>query len=179
MRIATMLGALGVALMSTSVSAQSVTYDYDRSTDFSRFRTYTWVPGTLVEDEFNHQRIMAAVDAQLAAKGMVKVQAGDIADLLVAYHASFDRDLQINASSTDFGGGWGGYRFGSNRSGTARVQEVLNGTLIVDMVDARDQTIVWRGIASKEIDMKADPAKRDKNMNKAAEKLFKHYPPTK
>jgi hypothetical protein len=181
MRIATMLGALGVALMSTSVSAQSVTYDYDRSTDFSRFRTYTWVPGTLLDDEFNHKRIMAAVDAQLAAKGLLKVETAESADVLVAYHASFDRDLQINASSNDFGGwgGWGGYRFGSNRSGTARVQEVLSGTLIVDMVDARSQTIVWRGIASKEIDVKADPAKRDKNMNKAAEKLFKHYPPTR
>ena len=52
-----------------------------------------------------------------------------------------------------------------------------NGTLIVDMVDGRTGIIVWRGIATREIEVKADPAKRDRNMTRTAEKLFKNYPP--
>jgi hypothetical protein len=116
-----------------------------------------------------------AVDAQLAAKGLSKVEAGANPDALVAYHASFDKDLQISG----FSSGFGGYRFGASRSGTATVDEILIGTIAVDMVDAKTKTIVWRGTASKEVDVKASPEKREKNINKGAEKLFKNYPPGK
>jgi hypothetical protein len=96
-------------------------------------------------------------------------------DVLVAYHASFDRDLQING----FSSGWGGYRFGGTRTGSARAEEILVGTLAVDIVNAATKTIVWRGMATKEVDVKANPDKREKNINKAAEKLFKNYPAAK
>ena len=113
---------------------------------------------------------MRAIDAQLSAKGLRRVEAAGRADVLVAYHASFDRDLQVNA----FGMGWGPI---AGRSGTARVQEVTVGTLAVDMVDASTRSIVWRAMASKDLDPNAKPEKRDKNINSAAEKLFRDYPP--
>jgi hypothetical protein len=173
MSIGTLIGTAGVMLMSTTALAQNITYDFDKDADFSRLKTYTWVRGTNLNDELNHKRIVSAVDAQLASKGLSKVTAGSNPDVLVAYHATFNRDLQING----FSSGWGGYRFGPNRSGSARVEQILIGTLAVDLVDARTKTIVWRGIASKEVDVKASPEKREKNINKAAEKLFKNYPP--
>ena len=94
-------------------------------------------------------------------------------DVLVAYHATFDKDLQING----FSSGFGPYRFGGMRTGSATVDEILIGTLAVDIVDAKAKSIVWRGQATKEIVVKANPEKREKNINKAAEKLFKNYPP--
>lgn len=109
----------------------------------------------------------------LAARGLVKADAGAQPDVLVAYHASFNRNLQISG----FSSGWGGHRFAASRSGSARAEEILVGTLVPDLVDAKSRTIVWRGIASKEVDVKASPEKRDKNINQAAEKLFKNYPP--
>jgi len=164
--ISTLVAAASLAL-STPALAQSVSYDYDRSTDFSRLKTYAWVPGTNLKDELNHKRIMDAVDAQLRAKGFTRVEASGNPDVLVAYHASFSQNLEIN--------GWGGYRWGPGAR-SARVEQVVVGTLVVDMVNARSKTIVWRGIASKELDPDASPEKRDKNINKAAEKLFKKYP---
>jgi hypothetical protein len=50
------------------------------------------------------------------------------------------------------------------------------GTLAIDMVDAETRNIVWRGMATQELDAKASPEKREKNINKAAEKIFKNYP---
>jgi hypothetical protein len=47
------------------------------------------------------------------------------------------------------------------------------------MVDAQSKTIVWRGAASKEVDVNAKPEKRDKNITRTAEKLLNNYPPTK
>ncbi|HET9270541.1 MAG TPA: DUF4136 domain-containing protein [Vicinamibacterales bacterium] len=172
MRIASFVTAAAVAVLGTAVLAQSVTYDFDKSADFNRFRTYAWVRGTVLQDELNHDRIVSAVNAQLALRGLHQVAVGARPDVLVAYHASFDRDLQI----TGFGSGWGGYRFAGSRSGTARTEEILTGTLALDMVDATAKTIVWRAVASKDVDVKASPEKREKNINRAVEKLFKTYP---
>jgi hypothetical protein len=54
MRIATFATAVCLALVGTIVSAQSVTYDFDTAANFTRFKTYTWVRGTNVNDELNH-----------------------------------------------------------------------------------------------------------------------------
>jgi hypothetical protein len=133
------------------------------------------VRGTVVNDPLMHGRIVNALDAQLAAKGLQMIDSPANADVLVAYHASIDRDLQI----TGFSSGWGGFRFPGSYSGVARADEILNGTLIVDMVDRATRTIVWRGVASKELDVNASAAKRDKNITRTAEKLFRNYPPAK
>jgi hypothetical protein len=176
MRIATLLTALTLALTSATANAQSVSFDYDKGADFAKLKTYAWIDGTILLDEFNHKRVVAAVDAQLGAKGLTQVQANGKPDVFVAYHASFDRNFQINA----FSSGWGvGPGFGGNRSGSASVDEIVNGTLVIDMVDANTHGLVWRGIARKEIDVKANPERRDRNVNKAAEKLFKNFPPKK
>jgi hypothetical protein len=172
MRLATIIGTAGL-LLSTAAQAQDVTYDYDKSADFAALKTYAWVRGTPVGDELNHKRIVAAVDAQLAAKGLRPVEPGGTPDVLVAYHAIFGREVEVTGMSS----GWGGYRWGAGRSGSARAQEILVGALVVDVVDARSRSIVWRGVASKEVDVKASPEKREKNNNTAAAKLFQHYPP--
>ena len=169
MRIATCATTACLAMLGTILYAQSVTYDFDRSANFTRFKTYAWVQGTNLSDQLNHQRIMRAVDAQLTARGFSKVEAVGNPDVLVAYHASLDKNLQINA----FGAG---PRIGY-RSGTATVEEIVVGTLAIHMVDAQTKNIVWRGIATKELDAKASPEKKEKNINKAAEKIFKNYPP--
>jgi hypothetical protein len=173
MRVAQFVLAAGLALIAGTAAAQDVTYDYDKGADFSRLSTYAWVPGHGLKDELNHKRVVAAIDAQLTSKGLTRVEPTAHPDVLVAYHASFDKDLRI----TGFSSGWGGYRFGGTRSGSATTDTILNGTLVLDIVDAQTRSIVWRGVASKELDVKADPEKRDKNIKKATEKLLKSYPP--
>ena len=158
-------------LLAVTALAQSVTYDYDKSADFSRFKTYAWIRGAKVNDELNDKRIVDAVDAQLAAKGLTRVEADAKPDLVVFYRADFQRELQINGS------GWGGYRFGGNRFGTATAREAQIGTLTVEMLDATTRAVVWKGTATKDVDTGAKPDKRDKSINKAAEKMFKNFPP--
>lgn len=172
MRLVNYLAACALAVAATvAASAQAVSFDFDRTTNFASFRTYTWIRGTEVPDEFNNARIVSAVNTQLGMKRLVRVDRVTNADLLVAYHAAFDRDVRI----TGFADGFGPYRFSRNVS--ARTEEILTGTLVVDLIDSRTKTIVWRGIASKEIDAKAKPEKRDRNINQAAERLFRNYPP--
>ena len=104
MRFATLIA--GVLLLSTITFAQSINFDFDKSANFRRFRTYAWIPGAAVPDALNHDRIIDALEAQLALKGLMKIDREGGPDLYVAYHAAFDRDLEV----TGFSSGWGGYR---------------------------------------------------------------------
>jgi hypothetical protein len=66
--------------------AQEVRYNFDKSADFSKFKTYKWVPikdASEVSDLVDKQ-IKDALDAELATKGLTKVE-GDDANLSIGY----------------------------------------------------------------------------------------------
>jgi hypothetical protein len=171
LRIATLLCTGGLALLTTTGMAQDVTYDYDRTADFSRITTYAWDGGGSVSDPLNHRRIVAAVDSQLAAKGLTKVPADADPDVVITYRAALTEDLEIT------GTGYGRYA-GLGRNGNARVERVYIGTLLIGMFDGKTRALVWRGTASRELDLGASPQTREKHLKQATQKLFKKYPPS-
>src|SRR5215204_1365090 len=107
MRLSTYLTTACLTLLATTALAQSVTYDYDRAAIFSKYKTYAWTRGTELTDELNHARVVR-VDAALAGKGLAKVEPDANPDVLVAYHASFDRNLEITGTAH----GWGPFGLG-------------------------------------------------------------------
>ena len=163
--------AIAVMCLGTMVVAQQMSVDYDRSADFSKFKTFAWTTGTPVTDDLNHKRIILAIEEQLTARGMAKVAMQTHPDVIVAYHANFERDLQI----TGFGSG---PFYGAGRSMSARAQQIVVGTLVVDLMDASTRSIVWRGMTASDLNPAASAERRDKNVGKAVAKLFKDYPPT-
>jgi hypothetical protein len=163
---------LGIVILGAVTMAQRAAYDYDRTVNFAAFKSYAWIPGTNLADELNHQRVQRAIDSQLVAHGLRRAKSPGDADILVAYHVSFDRNLQITA----FGGAWAGPRFGGYRSGTATTQQIVSGTLVIDILDAGTMKIVWRGMASSEINPTASPETRDKNIGRAVARIFRTYP---
>jgi hypothetical protein len=170
MRIATLIGTTGL-LLTTTALAQDVTYDFARATDFTAFETYAWARanGNPVT-ELIHQRIVHAVDAQLASKGLRQVEENASPDALVFYHASVSQALDV--SGRDRGG------YTPAKWNSTEVEQVMVGMLGVDIVHPRTKEIVWRGVATKDLDLKASREKRDENMTQVAQKLFQHYPPT-
>ena len=171
-------------LGASSALGQDVRYNFDKDTDFSKFKTYKWVEikGAQQLDALIDKQIKSALDAELAKKGLSKVET-DNADLLVGYQTAVGQEKQFNSYSTDwgYGGGWyrGGWYGGAGGSSmtTGQTTTIYTGQLAVDMYDSAHHDLVWRGVASKTIDTKAKPEKREKNLAKAAAKLFKNYPP--
>jgi len=155
-----------VVLASAGVWAQSINVDWDRNVhDFARYKTYAWVrPLRPTANPLMDERIVTAIDAQLAAKGMRKVDSGS--DLLVTYNAGVKE--QRSAMATGMGG-W--------RMGMGRVDPIIEnvGTLVVDLSDAGQKKLIWRGAASDTLSDKSD--KNSKKIEKAVEKMFKKYPP--
>jgi len=176
--------ALLILIGCVSVSAQDIKYNFLPGTDFSKYHTYKWdrVPKAQYPNQILDGQIMQAIDAQLALKGLQKSSTGDV-DLIVVYQAAVDQEKQWNSYSTDMGGwgygrwgGWGGY--GGGMSTTTTTSETINiGTIDVDIYDVAAKNQIWKGQASKTLGSGKDPAKVNKNLNKAMEKLFKKYPP--
>ena len=170
--------ALLAAALPAIASAQKTTYDFDKSAPFAQFRTYSTRAGTPTKNELVDKRILAAIEAQLAAKGFTRNDANP--DVVVLFHMAFDeqKDISTFSSGPMYGGygyGWGG-GWGATTT-DVRVREILVGTLAIDMVDAKTKQMAWRGLGTKEIDTNAKPEKREENINKAVEKIFRNYPP--
>jgi len=173
------LATIALLVAPALVVAQKTSYDYEKTANFASFKTYAHKPGTPVGQSLIDDRIVAAIDTQLAAKGLTR--AASDPDVFVVYHMAFDKEKDISTYSSGTGGygaygwGWGGGWAGGTT--TTQVRDILIGTLVIDMADARKGQLVWRGMGVKEVNTQAKPEKRDSSINKAVEKMFKNYPP--
>jgi hypothetical protein len=153
--------------------AQDVRVEYDRSINLSACRTYQWVDYKPVQiaDQLIDRDIKRAVDGQLAGKGLRRVETGG--DLTVGYQASISQEKQFD--SLGWGGGppWLG-NWGNTRVTTSTIEV---GTLAIGLVDPFAKQLVWRGVATRTLDMSKDPDKNYRTLEKAMSKLFRNYPP--
>src|SRR6266550_4650623 len=176
MRVKIYLVLLLTFLVSATAYAQKVNVDYDKKTNFSSYKTYSWSRGTPAANPLGDKRIVAGIDAQLAAKGWQKVESDP--DVVVIYSAATTTETQIN--TFDSGGAWGGYRRGWGGYGggmsTTTVEKIPIGQLVIDMADVKNKEFIWRGTASDTLSDK--PEKNQKKLDKALTKMFKNFPPT-
>jgi len=160
------------------VIAQKVSYDYDKAANFAGYKTYAFKDGTKVGQQLIDDRIVSAIETQLKEKGFTKSDSGP--DVFVVYHVAFDKEKDISTYSSGYGGGYGPYGWGwggGMATTSTQVRDILVGTLVIDMADAKKSQVVWRGMGVKEVNTQANPEKRDKSINEAVKKIFKNYPP--
>ena len=170
-----------ISLVAVSAFAQDVRYNFAAQADFSKFKTYRWVGIKDVQppDQITDQQIKGAIDTELAKKGLTRTDT-DNADLLIGYQVSTGSEKQITMYDTGwgYGPGWGyGWYGGGGGITTGQTSTIVTGQIDLDMYDPAQKMLVWRGTASKTLDMKAKPEKRMKNLQKGAAKLLKNYPP--
>jgi hypothetical protein len=169
----TIIAAVGSVLLFASASfAQDVKTDYDRSADFSQFKTYSWEK-VQTQDQLWVDRIKEAVNTALAAKGLTPVESGG--DLAIVAIEMTKNQQTLNTFYDGFGGGWGWRRGGGFGDATTTTENYKVGTLVVDLFDAHTKKIIWRGSASDTLSDKSD--KNIKNLGKGVQKMFDHFPP--
>jgi hypothetical protein len=171
--------ALAVLLVPALLAAQKTSYDFDKTASFASYKTYSLRDGTKVGQQLIDDRIISAIEAELALKGFTKADTNQ--DVFVVYHVAFDKEKDISTYSSGYGGygaygwGWGGGWAGG--TATTQVRDILVGTLVIDLVDAKKSQVAWRGMGVKEVQTQANPEKRDKSITNAVKKIFKNYPP--
>jgi hypothetical protein len=170
-----MLALVGMTLVFAGMaSAQQVKTDYDRSANFTLYKTYSW-EHVETKDPLNVDRIKHAVNTVLAARGWTMVDSGaDVA--VVAMEITRDQQT-LNTFYDGLGGGWGWRRFGGGGFGeaTTTTDTYTVGTVVVDLFDTKTKQLIWRGSASDTLSNNSD--KNIKNLNESVDKMFKHFPP--
>src|SRR4030081_805241 len=176
------LSTLILFLAISCAFGQDVRYNFDKDTNFSKFKTYKW--GILQDapkaNDLLTKQLKDAVDAELATKGLTKTDDAT-ANLFIGYQAGVGQEKQFTSFSSDWGYGGGWYRGGWYGPGggmtTGSTSTIYVGQLVLDMYDSANRDLFWRGVANNTLDLKAKPDKQQKNLTKAVKKLLKNYPP--
>jgi hypothetical protein len=169
---AALLSIALVALVAfAGCSSISVSTNFDSGADFASYKTFGWMKESDSEKGYDFsgeldERIKNAVDQQLAAKGLMKATVNT--DLLVVYHAG--KEQQLEEEDWGYGGWWG--------VGGGDVNSYEKGTLVVDLIDAKTEKLVWRGSANKALSENPSAGEREEAIDDAVQKMFKKYPPS-
>lgn len=164
-----MLSIAMIMLMTIPSVAQQVKTDYDRSANFSQYKTYSW-SSVKTKDPLLVDRIKGAVNSALAAKGLTQVDSGG--DLTINAMEITENQQTLN---TFYNGGFGGWRWGGFGDATTTTETYKVGTLVVDLFDTQSKDLVFRGSSTDTLSNNS--GKNIKNLNKGVEKIFKHFPP--
>jgi len=164
MRFVTGLILLSFVVSVTPAPAQ-LWVDSNESADFSEYRAYTWQEGTPSRSSDVQMQLQGFVERELDKKGLRKVEEG--ADIFVLTHVLADKHTLEQLSDSGYWEFWTGVR-------SVSAYDLRAGTLVVDIVDAKTNDLVWRGVANETVSGAVD--KVLKKVNKSIRKLFKDYP---
>jgi hypothetical protein len=152
--------------------------DFDKDVNLKRYKTYAWLPvkeieskvDPLVSNELSDKRINSAVDMQLKNKSIHYIT--DSTDLRIHYHIVIDDKSMI--LPTRYGYNYSQYWIRNQMD----VYYYREGTLIIDLMDAKNNNLVWRGWGTRVVD-NSDIDLTEQGINDAVYKIMKAFPPIK
>jgi hypothetical protein len=161
------LWAMVMCLTSAVAVGQQVSVNYNHSQSFSGFHTYAWGSNNAnqVQNSILAQVAQQDIDAAMQGKGFQKVQESQNPDLIVLASGGMRQQTSYSA--------WGMRGIGGGMGGITPQQNV-EATLIVDLHDAKNQSLIWRGIAQDTLSNNGD--KNQKMVQSAISKMFKQWP---
>ncbi len=172
-------------LMLASCATVKVTTDYDKTANFSQYKTFAFYQLTDKSgsvSDLNKNRILKAIKADMLKKGFTETSTNP--DLQINVTTILEDKKTVIAQTDYYGYGgvyrpytWGGVYagFAPPATTTFNVYEYKDGSLIIDILDAAKKQLVWQGTGNKEIDKpSSDP---DTVINEAVTKIMEGFPP--
>lgn len=162
-----------VLFLAMFAGAQDVKTDYDHNFNFAELHSFAIKIGTSWGNPLTEDRAKNNVAKALTEKGWVQADEAT-ADALVVIHGATQMKKSLD---TFYSGGYAGYGWGGFGPGTSTttVNEYKVGTMVVDIFNAKDKKLVFRGVGQDEVSDK--PEKNEKKIEKGTEKMFKNFPP--
>lgn len=169
-------------------SSVSVTSDYDKATDFSKYNTFSYYGWADNSDQlltqFDKDRVETAFKNEFANRGWTGNQSDG--DAIVSLYLVVDQKTSYSSYTDHYNNGmYGGmysgrygYGYGGMGMGTSTTTTTENnyevGTLIVDVFDAKDKKQIWQGIGKGTVNENKN--KREERINSAVAKIMKAFP---
>lgn len=175
-----------------SCSSLTLSTDYDKTADFTKYKTYSYYGWAADSDKILNQldknRIESAFKDEFTKRGMTLSQK-DTGDVIVVLYIVTQQKQETTATTYGMGGGYGGYGYGgymgygpgyggSMGMGMATTNyntyDYTEGTLIVDVYDTVEKKLVFEAVGKGTVSEKA--SNRDKNTPKTVSAMMKDYP---
>jgi Domain of unknown function (DUF4136) len=183
MRSFVIRGAKSVALLCPLVlfacggaQAQKIKVEYDKSVDFTKYKTYGIDPVDNASRPMLQLAIQGAIEHDLNRLGLTKVASNP--DLFVQMYGAIDNDFTTHYQDPIYGGYIPPYNsrvtLWHNIPGTYTTVVIPKGTLMVDLIDANKKQLVWRGVANQKLSDQRDEVLDQ--VNAAVKKMFLRYP---
>lgn len=151
--------------------------DYDNNADFSQYKTYAFQKSGIDKAEISDldkKRILRAIDAEMTKKGYAK---SETPDLLVNIFTKERERVDVNQYSAGWGYGWGWgwnpYMWGGRNYVTTSTE----GTLYIDLIDAKKKELIWQGKGSGYLEQSRE--KKEERINEFVAKILAQFPPEK
>ena len=163
-----------ILLVFVGCSSINVTTDYDTKANFKEYKTFAFYKPGIDKAEISDldkKRIMRAIEAGLIAKGMQKSETPDV---LVSLYTKSRERVNVHAN-VGYGYGWGyGPFWGYGNQ--MNVNSYTEGTLFIDIIDAKAKDMVWQGIGSGALSTRT-VAKKEERIKEFVEEILTKFPP--
>lgn len=165
-----------LAVLVTSCASIRVSYDYEKTADFNKYKTYNYYQD--IETGFNEldsKRLIKAMDANLQARGF---KLSEVPDFFINIQSQQYHEAQ--SSSVGVGVGGSGRNVGGGVSiGIPIGQSNINRQIIIDFIDENGKGLFWQSVSESSFSPNASPSTREKKLKAIVEKVLSQYPPPK
>lgn len=170
-----------VLSLAVPVSAQKVKAGYDKSIDFSKYKTYVFGLGLPVPNQTVNKQIFANMEQSLSALGLTKVGEGTKPDIEVSYFGGIGTPLTIPPRAEYIAPSWQGWYYPGYTNMQAMTSAVVTGQLQFEIRDLNSTHLVWEANVSQNIldSNLQNPKKVSETVQKMVEKSFDRYPKKK
>ena len=159
--------AMLVCITSTVALGQQVSVNYNHSQSFAAYHTYAWGSNNAnqIQNSILAQVAQQDIEAAMLNKGFQKVPESQKPDIILTANGGMRQQTSYSA--------WGMRGIGGGMGGITPQQNV-EATMIVDLYDAKTQSLVWRGIAEETLSNNGN--KNQQMVQKAIQKMFNQWP---
>ena len=157
-----------------SCNSIRVTSDYDTSTDFSKYKTFAFYKKGIDKvdiSDLDKRRILKAVESEMLAKGFTKSEKPDV---LVNIFTKSRQKVDIYNDNMYFG--WHPWYYGPNYG--MHISKYTEGTLFIDLIDAKKKELAWQGIGSGALNTSGDVIKKEEKIKEFVAEIMAKYPPS-
>jgi len=178
-----------IAGICSGCTSMKVDHYRAEAADLKGYKTFAWMTGkgeraidTRVDGRFVRQILQDAVEKGLQERGLTKA---DKAGLQLGYHVALDDELEMRTVGQAYNYDYVPrylYRPGTRRWVTSDVNLTTytdvkeTGTLVLDMVDAKSNKLVWRGSAQSQIDRADSSEDKEELIRAAVERILAGFP---
>lgn len=190
-----------VMLVGCSTTYNAVSSDYDRSVDFTKYKTFAWLPdksdttNTRYNNEIIRNNIRNYFGQCISDRGYTfDAESPDLLLQLVITNAKKERVITSYPSSYYYSPYYYGshyyspYRFGYYYNyypsygygysrfygnSTTQKQEYVNGSITLNLIDRKENKLVWSGTAEGDI---YDPSNISSDLHPAVHGILDEYP---